>query len=138
MAKSMQVTGIAELTKKLKRIEYTIKGIPKEDLPQVAEQGMLHAQKIAPKATGALIQAIKFNHYGEIWMIISKQPKKKEYNYPNSMQKQTKPLPYHIWIETGVQPAKTGENAYMKKTAQWLSQVLFYTIDNKIKQAIKS
>ncbi len=128
-----QIQGIKQLNKKLNKAIKKLGKMREEVLRPIAFQGMQHIWAIAPQATGALKRAVKleFPQRNEVW-IISGQPQKTFYNQPFNPVKTTQPLPYHYYIE-GVegypfQPAKTGVNAYMEKTAEQLKQ----KIDQKL------
>jgi len=133
----LSITGLNKIIRKLRKVKDRLDSSPKKVLQMSASEGTTFAQQIAPKATGALVTAITFYKSGEMWIIASKQPKKKEYNYPGKREKTTKKLPYHIWIEKGIQKAKTGKNAYMEKTANMLRKKLFNKFNAEVEYAIR-
>lgn len=84
-----------------------------------AREGQIYAASIAPKDSGALIQSIKDEPYGNrgAWMVVSRVPKNIGGNNPRN-------VPYHEYLEHGrsvnVKGGKT--QRYMKATGLWLSK----------------
>lgn len=117
----MDAVGFEKVHKKLNNVIKKINGAGKKILPHLAHMGKQNIIAIAPEATGALKAAvIHFKKSDELWVIKSKQPQKSFYNEPFISDKKTEPVPYHVYIEKGTQPAKTGRNAYMRLTADML------------------
>ena len=132
--------GMNQLLKDMNSLQITINNIPRKDLPRAAEEGQRYAQRKAPYDTGALRDAIvlQFPKSGEIW-IVSKQPIHKEGGYTgiDYSYYSRKPLPYHVWIEKGSQKVKSGANAYMKKTADYISNKLIRDVNTKLSKILK-
>jgi len=99
-----------------------------------ARRGRVYAANIAPKDSGALIQSIKDEPYGNkgAWMVVSRVPKNIKKNNPRN-------VPYHEYLEHGrsvkVKGGKT--QRYMKATGIWLSEKYPELIKQDLKNTIR-
>lgn len=112
-------------------------------LPNVTQvqalEGAHYAASIAPRRTGALIQAISFEKKGAIRdargrfaggsLIVSRTP---SMNNPRG-------VPYHYWLETGrlvnVRGGRT--QRYMQATADWINERFYDKVSNEINKSLK-